>query len=543
MLKKILLLFIVSFISCRQEVKIQDFTGYKNAYVTLFGAAEQVSGSMTLLQYGHDRLLIDCGLFYPENNKEKNYKQRIKTTDKKNEKIPFDAEKIDYLFVTHAHLDHIGRIPLLVKKGFKGKIFMTPGTYLLAKPMLLSAIRYSGNKRNWFFSNNKFKHSTKSKYKRTVTVHWNNCKWQKKIKNKISYKGRFSDLQMKFDKVNFSPCKVCANKELEPIFERVEIIKPETWYSLGIHLRFKFISSEHIPGSSSVLIELQDNFKNKKTFLFSGDIGNRVALLQKKIKPFPKVDYLWIESTYGKEIRKNKGDIYKFQKMIADAVTQKKIVWIPAFALDRTQKVLYLINKGFTNRIIDYVPVYVPSRLANKINNIYLDEFNTRTYNWFKDEIYTQYKFFPHINSSYNNKKYKPPYILISTSGMMDKALSESLLTHLLPNPKTEVYIVGYQDPDTPGGQLLQGKKEILWNDNIIPVKAQVHKFNFFSAHADFLDVLSFLKNQNKEKLTIFLVHGDIQKLYDRKKALKKEGYKNVTIAKSYKKYTFNITN
>jgi metallo-beta-lactamase family protein len=538
MYKKTIFLFLFLFFSCRHDIELQNFTGYKNAYITHFGAAKQVSGSMTLLEYGTNKMLIDCGLFYPENKDEKNYKKHKEITDSKNDNLPFDAEKIDYVFITHAHLDHIGRIPLLVKSGFKGKIFMSPGTYLLAKPMLTSSIRYSSEKRKWVFSKNNYN------YKDKVTVHWNHCKWQKKIRKKVSYSGRFSGLEEKFSKnkeIYFSPCKTCTNKELVPVLNQVQIIKQKTWYSLGKYIRFELINSEHIPGSSSVLIELYDNKSNKKSFLFSGDIGNRFALLQKQIKPFPKVDYLWIETTYGTIIRDNKNGVKKFQQKINNAINKGKIVWIPAFALDRTQKVLYLINKGFNNGTINRVPIFVPSSLANDINKIYLYEFNTKKYNWFNDKIYAQYRFFPDYISRYQIK-YKPPYILITTSGMMDNAYSEVLLDDLLPNSNTEIFIVGYQDPETPGGQLIQRKKVIIWKNSSIPVKATVHKFSFFSAHADYKDVLFFLKKQNKNNVKVFLVHGDFDHLIDRKNALKKNGFQKVTISELHKKYTLKIS-
>lgn len=507
--------------------------------VTVYGAAGTVSGSLSLIEYHDQKYLVDCGAYYPDYNPDQSYEERIMTATEKNDELPVNAKNIDAVFITHAHLDHIGRLPLLVKNGFEGKIYCTPGTRLIMEKMLFSQILYSGEKRHWVYSKKSIKQGKSGPY---VTAHWNHCQWQKKISshNKREFYGR----RNKFEEdtgIRASACRVCTGNELHKIMALVEVVEPGEMFRVENGLYVTFLNTEHIPGASSVYLQAVDASDTTK-LIFSGDVGNTMAILQDIPKPFPKADYIWVESTYGDAVRNLNIDneITHFQQAVNSVLNHDGIVWIPAFALDRTQKVLFLIEDAMEKRIISRsIPVYCPSPLAKQITAIYQDEYNTEKHHWFNTDVRDNLAFFPGYKK-YLPDKLKYPSILITTSGMMDNAFSQSLLPKLLGDRETDIFLVGYQDPGSPGGQLKAGKETVTWKGETYPVAAGVHSFSFFSAHADAADVLMLLQNQSPDSTQIFLVHGDKEGLRKRKDYLNHEGYNNVHVAIQGEKITIN---
>jgi metallo-beta-lactamase family protein len=267
-------------------------------------------------------------------------------------------------------------------------------------------------------------------------------------------------------------------------------------------------------------------------------VGNAMAILQHVPEPFPKVDYLWVESTYGDAERNLDLDAEtaRFQRAIAGTLNRGGLVWVPAFALDRTQKVLYLIEDAIEKGIISRnIPVYCPSPLAKQVTAIYQNEYDTENYHWFNADVRNNQSFFPEFKK-YLPGKLKYPSVIITTSGMMDNAFSQSLLPKLLDDGRVTIFLVGYQDPGSPGGQLKTGKNEVIWKGETYPVRADVQSFSFFSAHADASDVLMLLQNQSRNSTHIFLVHGDKESIEKRKKYLEKAGFKQVEAAISAEK-------
>ncbi len=546
-MKKIGIIFFLStllfFLFQNQADKSQknDFT------IQVYGSAQSVSGSLSHIKYYENEFLVDCGAYYPEGNK-KTYASRIEEARKKNEQLPVNAKKIDAVFITHAHIDHIGRLPLLYKKGFRGKIYCTPGTDKLMSEMLLSSIRFSDEKRHWVISKYKLK-TLKPKYRKrkctkekqlekpTVVAHWNNCKWQNKINKKLSENISRSELEKKLN-IHISPCKVCAQKELKEITKLIEIVAPRKKIKVTDGFYITFLPTEHIPGSSSVFIEAEYENKTKRV-LFSGDIGNRLALLQPQPKPFPLSDYIFLESTYGDNKRKitRESAIQQFINNLSTDIQENKMIWIPAFALDRTQKVFFLIEKAkLEGKIPSDIPVFVTSPTANRITKIYHNEWQTKRYGWFNEEVYQSLRFFPNIkNISILKNNITRPFIIISTSAMMDTAASEDMLYDFLCDPNVSIYIVGYQDPYTPGGMLKHSPEKIIWKQIQLDIKAKIRNYSFFSAHADAADILYFLQNQQKDNVHIFLVHGSPQNLKNLKKFLQKKGFRHVHIAQKKK--------
>jgi metallo-beta-lactamase family protein len=499
--------------------------------VTVFGAAEQVSGSMTLMEVSGKKILIDCGLFYPDDG-DGSLANRQEAADDKNEALPIKAESLDAVIITHAHLDHIGRVPLLVESGFNGKIFCTQATKDILDVMLISQIRYDNRERNWVFSKSSIK--TGQDGHPYVTAHWNNCKWQKNIKqtNLQIYKGHRTDAEEKFE-VQFSPCKLCAENTLAKIIPHLSVRDFDIPFDIDPGLKVTYLYSGHIPGSASVLLEVNPGEGNPKKLLFSGDLGNSVGLLQNGPAPAPEVDALWVESTYGgisREIDAEE-ELVRFRKDIADALNNDGIAWIPAFALDRTQKILFEISEAKKSGIIpDHVQVFCPSPSAHEISKHYIEELKNKQ-NWFKPEIYLKDNVFSAYSREFLNEIPRPA-ILITTSGMMDAAYSAMLGKKLLPDSSVTVFLVGYQDPGTPGGQIKSGQKFVEWKDEEITVNARVNDYKSFSAHPDARELEEWLSRQNKETTAIFLVHGNLPALEAQKNLLESIGFKNVIIPK-----------
>ncbi|MBN1184241.1 MAG: MBL fold metallo-hydrolase [Bacteroidales bacterium] len=524
-------LFTITLISCQQKTQLT---------ITVLGAAGEVSGSLTLVEYQDTRILIDCGAYYPDG--EGNYEERQERADQSNLKLPVNARSIDGVIVTHAHLDHTGRIPLLYENGFRGQIFATEGTRTISEVMLLMQIRYSAKPRNWEYSIASVKKGFGGgKY---VTAHWNNCKWSQNInaKNKVTYYGSLQDAEQHFN-LDFSPCYECGKKQLYPIFQLIQAEGMDKDIQISEGVWFRYFHAGHIPASASVLMKVLKKPGDTLRIVFSGDIGNDLSPLIYGPKSSPEADAVFIESTYGGIIRDAsvKNDNLRFQEDIGKVISLGGVAWIPAFALDRTQKVLFSIREGMEKGIIPTgIPIYCPSPSARQICELYENEYKSRSQYWFREEVYNSPVLFPEYNPTLPYDKLPRPAILITTSGMMDEAFSELMLDKLLPDPSTGVFQVGYQDPGSPGGQLKQKSNTVIWDDNEIPVAARVYNYGGFSGHGDFNDILNYLKHQDKNKVRLFLVHGDKDALENQSRQLFQEGFGAVKIAVKGEKIIFN---
>lgn len=469
------------------------------------GAAGRVSGSLHEVRTPAGTLLVDCGLFYPDGDPGQDFEARQAEAQRLSETLPPGATQVDAVLLTHAHLDHVGRLPLLIRSGYQGKVYCTPVTARLLRLMLLSQIRYDDMPRTWVFSQNSIKKSDDGR--RHVTAHWrSDCKWRQRIKdhNARTHSGRRTDIERKLG-LDLAPCTECGRMDLDPVLAHVVELPYDYPYQVVPHIEVTFLDAGHIPGSASILIET-----GGRRLLFSGDVGNDLSQLQPGPKPFPQVDALWIESTYGATVRSPDvaNEFQRFQRTVADALKSRKVVWIPAFALDRTQKVLHNIQLARQKGLLPgNVPVYCPSPLAAEITDLYVELLHNGTAG-FRTHLYDHPEAVFAPQKRHMPKHIQGPCIMITTSGMMDAAFSESLASQLLPRSDVAVFLVGYQDPGTIGGQLRAGNRQVTWEGTRIDVAATVHNFSAFSAHADAADLLRLLANQLPDT-PLFLVHGD----------------------------------
>ncbi len=453
------------------------------------GAAQMVTGSAHLLTLDDGyKILLDCGLAQGKG-------EHIWDL---NNSWKFDVKEIDCLILSHAHIDHSGRIPQLVKDGFKGVIHCTHATRSLCSIMLMDSAKIQER-----------------------DVEWYNQKLRKKRKKKNQ------DFRVPLYGV----------KDVKPAMDKFIGYGYDTWYRLKPGVEFIFRDQGHILGSASVTLKIK-NGRKTKTFGFTGDIGRPQRPILRNPVPMPEVDYLICESTYGnKEHESLSAQSQKFLEIVKEACCKKKgKLIIPAFSIGRTQEIVYMMDKMETAGLLPKIPVYVDSPLAVNATHIYgthpecYDE-NLQEYLLEDPDPFgfNSLKYIRSVNESKQLNTMKKPCIIISSSGMMNAGRIRHHLYNNIENPKNTFLIVGYCSPDTAGGMLKDGIKELTIFGEVKKVNAEIKTMDSFSAHADRKEMLDFLKNQKKVK-TIFLVHGEIAPQTDFKMYLGEAGFKNVVI-------------
>ncbi len=420
------------------------------------GAAQMVTGSNHLLEVGNTKILIDCGLFQGAKHVE----------DKNYQNFPYQPKDIDFLLITHAHLDHIGRVPKLYKDGFRGKILATKPTKDFAKIMLEDSQGILENearklKRNPVYST-------------------------KDVKNSIN------------------------------IIKGVEYHKK---INLTNNISCRFKDAGHILGSAMIELWIkdpEDNKKNKK-IVFTGDIGNQPVPLLKKPATIKKADYIVIESTYGDRLHGSENKRKDLlENAIEDTVTKGGTLMIPAFALERTQELIYELNELVENHRIPKVPVFIDSPLAIKAVEVYRKHtkyYNKRASKFLDagDRLFN----FPRLSftrtsaQSKRINKVSPPKVILAGSGM---STGGRILHHeikYLPNSNNCLLIVSYQVSGSLGRKIQEGTKKVRIFNELISINAQVKTIDLYSSHADQADLYKWLSNFEKPVKGIFAVHGE----------------------------------
>lgn len=502
--------------------------------VVWHGGAGQIGGSLAVIRAADTHVLVDCGVLY---NAEDD--SRKASDNHSADQLPGEVVNADALLLTHAHLDHCGRLPQLVQAGFEGPIYTTPSTAKLLPIMLDMAIRYGTADRTWFWSAKSIKQGSRGAY---VTAHWrDDCPWGQKVAkyNRRQERGAHEDAS-KAVGVYLRPCESCVEVELSSILKHIQVKQPGQAFQIPGDMVATFWEAGHIPGAASITIAQQPKPEVNR-LLFSGDIGNDLSPLEPAPNPAPPADRIWLESTYGADIRTkdSAAELLRFRKEIASGVANGEVVWIPAFALDRTQKVIYQLGLARAEGLLPMtIPVFCPSPSAAKVSAAYREEMRSPSITrWFRPELYRLgSEAFPEMGRKLPGNLPRPS-VLVTTSGMMDEAFSEALLDDLLPRSTTRVILVGWADPRTPAGLLAAGVRKLEQRDRrnpekpmrTIDVAARVSQYKIFSAHADLPDTLKWLSHQ-KKSTEINLVHGDPEQLKARQAALIRAGFTNVRI-------------
>lgn len=487
--------------------------------ITPYGGAGTVSGSCFLVESGSAAIVVDCGVFMGDD-------EGSAAAEIRNTQIDEKLIKADALILTHAHIDHSGRIPLLINKGFKGKIYSTEATKELALAMFKNRNGFDLIEREWFWSESQ-RLKAQSRHSAAV-IHWTDfCKRNIKTVEYSERKMTLAEVE-KAEGVNFMLCRNCcenAAEEIEPYFVAAKYGE-EIELSNGI--KFKLIDAGHIPGSASIVLEIEN-----KNILFSGDLGSGSSRLNDIFEIPEKADMIFMEATYAGESSRFDMSAYEvFHKDLQKAVEKGKTVWIPALAFNRTQKVLYELKlmqeKGKLDKSI---PIYSISSSANILTKLYQKEAAKGGGDWFAKEVYAAKSILPKNTKLQMIRSYDKQMILLSSSGDMSMGRSLGLVNILVPRKDVSIMIVNYVSPSSNAGKLLSGKKI----SKGIKKGAAIKKYNVFSDHPDSSMLEKWLSNQDKN-VEIYLVHSQEEDIPKVQELMRKKGWINVNGAAFGKK-------
>jgi len=436
--------------------------------VTSYGAAQTVTGSCHLLKIGSIRILIDCGMFQGNGGDEKNYKP-----------FEFIPSKIDYLILTHSHLDHVGRVPKLIKDGFKGQIISTDATCEIAKIMLLDSASI-----------------LQEEYK---TI-------RKKARRRGEEDTIFEPLYSKEDVKEVFAKKWCTLEYFEE-------------HKLKQHIRVSLGNAGHIMGSAFVMVDYKEENRHKR-IVFSGDIGSPHRMIIDSRDNVGEADSLFIESTYGDRNHKPlEQSIEEFKEAVISTLKHNGNVLIPSFALERTQEILWLLHGMHDNGELPKCRIFLDSPLAIKATKLYnrypihlSDEVEYSTGSGSDPFSFAWLEPTTTREQSMAINRVKEKCIIIAGSGMCNGGRIMHHLKHRLWNSKNAVVFVGYQVKETLGRSIVDGEKLIKIYGEEIAVKAKVYTINGFSAHADQSELIEWIRPIEGLK-NLCLIHGEVDKM------------------------------
>ena len=433
--------------------------------VTCLGGVGSVTGSNYLIESSQGkRVVVDCGLF-----------QGGRQIERRNwEDWGFDPKGVDSLFLTHAHIDHCGRIPKFVKDGFQGQIITSPPTAELCEIMLMDAAH----------------------------IQEMDAEWQSR-KNKRQNRGDIAPL--------YTTADAEASLRLLQPMERNQIIE------VAPDIKARLRNAGHILGSSILELWFQEDGESLK-IVFSGDLGKKDQLIVQDPHEIFDADYLFVESTYGNRVHRSFDDSrHEFLEAIRFAVSNHEKVIIPAFAVERTQEILYILGEFQREGFLSDIPIYLDSPLAIKATEIFRK--NKKYYDEeamaIVDQGYDPFnmpnlKFTSGTNESIAINEKEGSAIVIAGSGMCTAGRIKHHLKHNLWREGASIVIVGFQAKGTTGRQIVDGARQVkIFRENVA-VKARVFTIGGFSAHADQKDLLDWISHFESGP-RIFVVHGEVE--------------------------------
>ncbi len=460
------------------------------------GAAGHVTGSSHLitLENGY-KILLDCGL----------YQGREESMSDFNTSWYFEPSEVDLMILSHAHIDHCGRIPKLVRDGFQGDILSTHATRSLCAIMLLDSAKIQERDAEYY-------------NKRQL-------KKKKKKKNKKSKKA----LKLR------EP--LYTSEDVPPAMDLFVGVGYNRWYKVNENVEVLFKDAGHILGSANVTLKINDGGK-EVMFGFTGDIGRPDRPILRDPQQMPEVDYMLCESTYGdKDHAAKPAEEERFLNIIKKTCVEKKgKLIIPAFSVGRTQEIVYMLDQMETAGLLPKIPVYVDSPLAVNATQVFgahpeCYDNNLNEYLLIDDNPFgfNKLQYVREVAISKSLNATNDPCIIISASGMMNAGRIRHHIFNNIDKEKNTLLIVGYCSPDTLGGILRQGTEKVKLFGEWKVVNMEIEIMDSFSAHADRGEMIDFLSNQKKLK-ELFLVHGVPEKQKNFKKLLVKSGFKKVKI-------------
>lgn len=514
--------------------------------ITFYGAVREVTGSMHLISANSDKILLDCGMFQGHR----------KETEIKNKSFPFDPRSVLNLVLSHAHIDHSGRIPLLFKNGFTGRVICTRATADACTYLLLDSANIQESDAN-YMNYKSLRNALLSKD--------NNSDHNKSRKNRRNEIANM--LKIEGNKLNTERITALIDENnldrISPLYtieDAEEALKSFDGYpyrapvEVGQNATCTFYEAGHILGSALSVIKIKENGR-QFTVCYTGDIGRYdKPIIKNPNALFPEedrnIDLLILESTYGNREHEPIADLKpQLKKVINDTVKRGGVIIIPAFAFGRTQELLYILHELYNKGKTPKLPVYVDSPLASKITKVFGDHpevYSSETVDTFLSKgknpfSFEQVNFISSVDESMTLMKDNTSHIVISASGMCEAGRVLHHLRYKAHNPNNTILIVGFMAENTLGRRIQdygiayeesgrKGEAPVIKIFNKeYPLKAHVVKLGGFSAHGDKNEMLRFLKESNLKIKKIAVVHGEEEQSLSFTDFLAQAGYSTFT--------------
>ncbi|NIJ50890.1 MBL fold metallo-hydrolase RNA specificity domain-containing protein [Dyadobacter arcticus] len=460
-------------------------------HIHFFGAARTVTGSKHLITTEKGtKILLDCGLF-----------QGIQT-DEFNQTFGFKPSEVDYLILSHAHIDHSGLIPRLVKQGFEGPIYCTSATADLCRVMLMDSAHI-----------------------------------QEQDLERINRRRRKQGRPLLEELYN--------SKDAERALSLFSPVQYGQTFYVGNNneVAVLFTDAAHLLGSAAVHLTIPDKGSSVQ-LTFTGDIGRPEDRILRKPDTFPQADFIISESTYGDRLHEKERDMHAhLLQIVQETCVQKrgKLI-IPAFAIDRTQELIYALDQLYSSGKLPHIPVYIDSPLAIRATAIMKEHdecFNPEILEYIEKDgdafAFPYLHYISDVQDSIALNEKKEPCIIISASGMAEAGRIKHHIKNNIGNSAATILLVGYASANTLAGALKRGDKHVNIFGEQFEVRCKVASMESFSGHGDYNEMLDFLSCQTPEQVKkVFLVHGEYETQVSFKLKLEKAGFKNVYIPALY---------